>query len=73
MNTFWEERLCEEGKIWRDTPSRTAKYAITLFKKNILSVSSPSEIIDRVTYVRSGYEYARDENTCDPLLLFSYS
>jgi len=32
MNTFWEERFCEEGKIWGDTPSRTAEMAIMLFK-----------------------------------------
>jgi len=33
MNTFWEERFRDEGKIWGDTPSRTAVYAIELFKK----------------------------------------
>src|SRR5665647_911978 len=33
MNSFWEERFCEEGKIWGENPSRTAEYAITLFKK----------------------------------------
>lgn len=33
MNRFWEERFSEEGKIWGDTPSRTAGYAIELFKK----------------------------------------
>jgi SAM-dependent methyltransferase len=33
MSTFWEERFRDEGKIWGDTPSRTAIYAIELFKK----------------------------------------
>lgn len=33
MNTFWEERFRDEGKIWGDSPSRTAVYAIELFKK----------------------------------------
>jgi SAM-dependent methyltransferase len=33
MNTFWEERFFKEGRIWGDTPSRTAVYAIDLFKK----------------------------------------
>ena len=34
MNTFWEERYRDEGKIWGDTPSRTARYAVELFNKN---------------------------------------
>lgn len=33
MNTFWEERFRDEGRIWGDSPSRTALYAIELFKK----------------------------------------
>jgi SAM-dependent methyltransferase len=33
MNIFWEERFCDEGRIWGDIPSRTAPYAIRLFKK----------------------------------------
>jgi SAM-dependent methyltransferase len=32
MNTFWEDRFREEGRIWGDTPSRTVAYAIGLFK-----------------------------------------
>jgi SAM-dependent methyltransferase len=32
MNTFWEERFAEEGRIWGDTPSPTAESAIGLFK-----------------------------------------
>jgi SAM-dependent methyltransferase len=33
MNTFWEERFSDEGRIWGNTPSRTVAYAIGLFKK----------------------------------------
>jgi SAM-dependent methyltransferase len=33
MNSFWEERFHDEGRIWGDSPSRTAVYAIDLFKK----------------------------------------
>jgi len=33
MNTFWEERYLDEGRIWGDNPSSTAVYAIDLFKK----------------------------------------
>jgi SAM-dependent methyltransferase len=33
MNTFWEERFHDEGRIWGDTPSRTVAYAIERFKK----------------------------------------
>lgn len=33
MNTFWEERFNEEGRIWGNTPSRTVAYATGLFKK----------------------------------------
>jgi SAM-dependent methyltransferase len=33
MSTFWEGRYREEGKIWGDTPSRTAIYACEFFRK----------------------------------------
>ncbi len=36
MNNFWEERFYEEGKIWGDSPSLTAVYAIELFKKTVV-------------------------------------
>ena len=32
MNTFWEERFAEEGRIWGDTPSKTVEFATGLFK-----------------------------------------
>ena len=42
MNTFWEERYLDEGRIWGDNPSSTAVYAIDLFKKaGVLEVLCP--------------------------------
>ena len=32
MNTFWEERFREEGRIWGDSPSPTTTGAIELFR-----------------------------------------
>ncbi len=34
MNEYWEERFRTEGKIWGEAPSRTAEYALQLFKQN---------------------------------------
>jgi SAM-dependent methyltransferase len=34
MNEYWEQRYQTEGKIWGDSPSCTAVYALELFKKN---------------------------------------
>jgi SAM-dependent methyltransferase len=34
MNEYWEKRYREEGKIWGEEPSRSATYALELFKKN---------------------------------------
>ena len=33
MNEYWEARFQAEGKIWGDAPSRTAAYALELFRK----------------------------------------
>ena len=33
MNEYWEARFQAEGKIWGDAPSRTAVYALELFRK----------------------------------------
>jgi SAM-dependent methyltransferase len=33
MSLFWEDRYRVEGKIWGDTPSRTAVYACELFRR----------------------------------------
>ncbi len=59
MNTFWEERFREEGRIWGDTPSRTAAYAIELFKKaRVREVLIPGSGYGRnaAAFVRAGFE-----------------
>jgi len=61
MNAFWEERYREEGKIWGDTPSRTARYAIGLFKKNgVHSVLVPGSGYGRNAraFARAGFDVA---------------
>ena len=30
---FWEQRFQKEGRVWGDSPSRTAVYALELFRK----------------------------------------
>ncbi len=64
MKTFWEERFREEGRIWGDTPSRTAVYAIELFKKaGVRKVLVPgsgygrnAEAVDRAGFEVTGIE-----------------
>jgi len=59
MNTFWEERFREEGKIWGDDPSRTAPYAINLFKKaGVHDVLIPGSGYGRnaMAFAQSGFE-----------------
>lgn len=34
MNGYWEARFTKEGKIWGDSPSRTATYALELFQEH---------------------------------------
>lgn len=34
MNKYWDKRFRDEGKIWGDKPSRTAEYALGLFRKD---------------------------------------
>ncbi len=34
MNGYWETRFSKEGKIWGDSPSRTATYALGLFQEH---------------------------------------
>jgi 2-polyprenyl-3-methyl-5-hydroxy-6-metoxy-1,4-benzoquinol methylase len=34
MNKYWDKRYQAEGKIWGELPSRTAEYALELFKEN---------------------------------------
>jgi SAM-dependent methyltransferase len=56
---FWEERFCEEGRIWGDSPSRTAEYAIGLFKdagvKNVL-VPGSGYGRNAGAFARAGFE-----------------
>jgi SAM-dependent methyltransferase len=33
MNEYWEERFLAEGRIWGNTPSRTAAHALELFRR----------------------------------------
>lgn len=34
MKEYWNKRYKNEGKIWGDLPSKTAQYALELFRKN---------------------------------------
>jgi SAM-dependent methyltransferase len=59
MNTFWEERFRDEGRIWGDTPSRTAVYAIELFRKTgVREVLVPGSGYGRnaEAFARAGFE-----------------
>ena len=46
MKMFWNRRYQEEGRVWGDLPSRTAKYALELFRKSS---------VDRILVPGSGY------------------
>ena len=59
MNTFWEERFREEGRIWGDTPSRTVEYAIERFRKaGVHEVLVPGSGYGRNTmaFARAGFQ-----------------
>jgi len=59
MNTFWEERFREEGKIWGDTPSRSVELAIGLFRKaGVKTVLVPGSGYGRnaEAFAREGFE-----------------
>ena len=59
MNNFWEERFREEGRIWGDTPSRTAENAIALFRKaGMHDVLVPGSGYGRnaAAFARAGFE-----------------
>ncbi|OGN97583.1 MAG: hypothetical protein A2Y89_02805 [Chloroflexi bacterium RBG_13_51_18] len=34
MNKYWDKRYQVEGKIWGESPSRTAEYALKIFEEN---------------------------------------
>lgn len=57
-NNFWEERYCEEGRIWGNTPSRTTEYAIGLFKNaNVRTILIPGSGYGRnaEAFARAGF------------------
>jgi SAM-dependent methyltransferase len=59
MSIFWEERYRKEGKIWGDTPSRTAHCAIDLFRKaGVRNVLIPGSGYGRnaEAFARAGFE-----------------
>ncbi|MEI6841009.1 MAG: class I SAM-dependent methyltransferase, partial [Methanomicrobiales archaeon] len=59
MNTFWEERFSDEGRIWGTTPSRTSEYAVQLFNKaGVQCVLVPGSGYGRnaVAFVRAGFQ-----------------
>jgi SAM-dependent methyltransferase len=59
MNEYWDRRFRVEGKIWGDLPSRTAIYALELFRKNnIIKVLVPGSGYGRNTrlFSSAGYE-----------------
>jgi SAM-dependent methyltransferase len=59
MDTFWEERFSEQGRIWGDTPSRSAKHAIGLFKKaGVHEVLVPGSGYGRnaVAFAQAGFQ-----------------
>jgi SAM-dependent methyltransferase len=59
MSTFWEERFRNEGRIWGDGPSRTAVYAIELFKETgVREVLIPGSGYGRNAdaFARAGFE-----------------
>jgi SAM-dependent methyltransferase len=59
MSEYWENRYRAEGKIWGDSPSRTAEYALETFRKNqVKKVVVPGSGYGRNTrlFSASGFE-----------------
>jgi SAM-dependent methyltransferase len=55
MNEYWEKRYRAEGRIWGELPSRTAEYALELFRKNkVKKVLVPGSGYGRNTRFFSG-------------------
>jgi SAM-dependent methyltransferase len=55
MKTFWETRFQKEGFVWGENPSRTAGYALDLFKRNgVKTVLVPGSGYGRNTRLFSG-------------------
>lgn len=54
MKSYWEKRFIEEGKIWRDNPSSTARHALVRFQsENVRSLLVPGSGYGRNTQVFS--------------------
>jgi SAM-dependent methyltransferase len=59
MNEYWDTRYRAEGRIWGESPSRTAVYALELFRKNgVHKVLVPGSGYGRNTglFSASGFE-----------------
>ena len=42
MKEYWQERYLKDGKIWGNAPSKTAEYALKLFReKNVKKILVP--------------------------------
>jgi len=55
MNEYWEQRYRAEGRIWGELPSRTAEYALELFRKNkVIKMLVPGSGYGRNTRLFSG-------------------
>ena len=56
---YWEQRFCAEGMIWGETPSKTAYYALDVFRRHeIRSILVPGSGYGRNTklFSSAGYE-----------------
>jgi SAM-dependent methyltransferase len=59
MNEYWDKRYRAEGRIWGELPSRTAEYALELFRKNnVKKILIPGSGYGRNTrlFSSSGYD-----------------
>ena len=46
---YWEKRFLDGGKIWGDKPSRTANYALELFKRHdVNKILVPALVMDGI-------------------------
>jgi SAM-dependent methyltransferase len=59
MNDYWDSRYQAEGKIWGDSPSHTAVYALGLFRKaKVKSILVPGSGYGRNTRLFSASGFA---------------
>jgi SAM-dependent methyltransferase len=72
MNTFWDDRFLNEGKIWGNTPSRTAICACERFERDyVKSVLVPGCGYGRnaVAFYQKGFEVTGIEMSGEALAL----